>query len=129
MLQNIIQTSPSFETLNVNQGTAYSTARSMNYASTVSVQAKIDVPAAVVFASATDINTTTNVFTKAAAVLWTGAKGQFSTSGALPTGLTAVTDYWAILVDLTLGSYKFATSLNSALAGTAIDITAAGTGN
>lgn len=135
MLQNIIQAcnnnpaGPSpYETLNSNQGSAYSTARSMNTTSTVSIQAKVDVPAAVVFASAS-IDATANTFTKAGAVLWTGAKGQFTTSASLPTGISGGTDYWAILVDLTTGTYKFATSLNNAIAGTAVDITTSGSGN
>lgn len=128
MLQNKIQTSLVPETLNSNQGTAYSTARNMNLTSTLAVQCKLDVPAAVVFASA-NIDATANTFTKAGAVLWTGAKGQFTTSGGLPTGISASTDYWAILVDILTGTYKFASSLNNALAGTAIDISTAGTGN
>lgn len=128
MLANIIQTTPDYETLNVNQGTAYSTPRSMNTTSTISVQVKIDVPSAVVFASS-DINTTNDTMTKAGAVLWTGVKGQFTTSGALPTGISAMTNYWAVVSDLATGTYKFATSLANALAGTVVDITAAGTGN
>lgn len=128
MLQNIIQTTPDYETLNVNQGTAYSTGRSMNFASIVSVQAVIDVPSAVVFASS-GIDATANTFTKSGAVLWTGVKGQFTTSNTLPTGISALTNYWAVLVDLTTGTYKFATSLANALAGTVVDITTAGTGN
>lgn len=125
MLQNIIQET---ETLNVNQGTAYSTSRSMNTTSTISCQAKIDVPAAVVFASS-GINITDNTLTTAGAVLWTGVKGQFTTSGSLPTGISAATNYWIILSDLTTGTYKVATSLSNALAGTAVDITNAGSGN
>lgn len=46
--------------------------------------------------------------------------------GALPTGLAAVTDYWVIRVDA--NTVKLATSSANALAGTAIDITAAGSG-
>jgi len=125
MLQNQIQVT---ETLNATQNTAYSTGRFMNLTSTISVQAKVDVPAAVVFASS-GIDATANTFTKSGAVLWTGAKGQFTTSNTLPTGISLATDYWAILVDLTTGTYKFATSLNNAIAGTAIDITTTGTGN
>lgn len=135
MLQNLIQTcgsnpnAPSpYETLNATQSSYYSTPRSMNMASTLSVMVKADVPAAVVFASA-DINITDNTLTKAGAVLWTGAKGQFTTSGVLPTGISAATNYWIILSDLNTGTYKVATSLNNALAGTAVDITNAGSGN
>lgn len=46
--------------------------------------------------------------------------------GALPTGLTAVTDYWVIYVSTT--QFKLATSLNNADAGVAVDITTNGTG-
>lgn len=46
--------------------------------------------------------------------------------GALPTGLSGSTDYWLIVVDA--NTVKFATSLALALAGTAVDITAAGSG-
>lgn len=135
MLQNIIQTSlnnpsspGSYETINSTQSSYYSTARNMNMVSTLSVQVKVDVPAAVVFASA-GIDVTNNTLTTAGAVLWTGAKGQFTTSGSLPTGISLATDYWIILDDLATGTYKVATSLSNALAGTAVDITGAGTGN
>ena len=49
-----------------------------------------------------------------------------NTGGALPTGLAAATDYYVIKVDA--DNFKLATSLANALAGTAIDITANGTG-
>lgn len=48
------------------------------------------------------------------------------TGGTLPTGLIAATVYYAIAVDAT--HIKLATTYNNALLGTAIDITAAGTG-
>lgn len=127
MLQNIIQTTPDYETLNVNQGTAYSTARSMNNCSTICVQAVCDVPAAVVFPSS-GVSTTADTLTSAAAHnYWTGIKGQFTTSGSLPTGISALTNYWIVKVDLT--TVQIATSLANALAGTVVNITAAGSGN
>lgn len=49
-----------------------------------------------------------------------------NSGGALPTGLAAATDYYLIPVSL-LG-YKLATSYANALAGTAIDVTGAGSG-
>jgi hypothetical protein len=49
-----------------------------------------------------------------------------NTGGAVPTGLATATDYWWIRVDATHG--KFATSLYRANAGTAEDLTGAGTG-
>lgn len=56
----------------------------------------------------------------------TGMKVQVSSTGTLPTGLVAATDYWVIRDTAT--TIKFATTLANALAGTAIDITAAGSG-
>lgn len=51
---------------------------------------------------------------------------QLTTSGTLPAGLSLATNYWVIAVtDLT---FKLATSYANAVAGTAIDITDAGTG-
>jgi hypothetical protein len=47
--------------------------------------------------------------------------------GTLPTGVSGSTTYWAIVVDV--NTFKIATSRANALAGTAVDITAAGGGN
>ena len=46
--------------------------------------------------------------------------------GALPAGLTAATDYWIIVIDA--NTFKLATSLANALAGTNLLITTDGTG-
>lgn len=81
-------------------------------------------PSAATFtaASATDICTTS-----AAHGAETGLKVQVSNSGgALPTGLSASTDYYVIKVSST--TFKLATSLANAQAGTAINITADGSG-
>ena len=51
---------------------------------------------------------------------------QVSNPGTLPTGLAATTDYYLIRVDA--NTVKFASSRANALAGTAIDLTAAGAG-
>jgi len=56
----------------------------------------------------------------------TGLKGQVSTTGFLPTGLSGSTDYFIIKDDDTF--VRFATSLGNALAGTAVTITAIGVG-
>lgn len=56
----------------------------------------------------------------------TGSKGQCTTTGGLPTGLSTSTDYFVIVVDA--NTVKLATSLALAVAGTAVDITGAGTG-
>lgn len=51
---------------------------------------------------------------------------QLTTSGTLPTGLAASTNYWAI--NASADELRFATSRANALAGTAVNITGAGTG-
>jgi len=86
----------------------------------------VDTPAAVVVPSA-DINFTTDIFTKTAHGLTTGVKGQFTTSGALPTGISAATDYFIIY--LTANTFQVATSLALAQAGTAVNMSDAGTGD
>lgn len=49
-----------------------------------------------------------------------------NSGGALPAGLAGSTDYWMIVIDA--NTFKLATSEANALAGTAVDITGAGTG-
>lgn len=51
---------------------------------------------------------------------------QFTTTVTLPAGLALATDYWAIKT--ASGTFRVATSLALALAGTQVDITDAGTG-
>lgn len=70
----------------------------------------------------------TEIFTASAHTLVTG-DGPFQVSnsgGALPTGLLAATDYWPIV--LTSSTFKLATSLANALAGTNLLISDDGTG-
>jgi hypothetical protein len=55
-----------------------------------------------------------------------GLKGQLTTTGTLPAGVTTATDYFIIVVDA--NTVQFAASLADALAGTAIDITDEGSG-
>ena len=50
-----------------------------------------------------------------------------TTSGTLATGLAVDTNYWIIAP--TAGTFKYASSYANALAGTAVDLTAAGSGN
>lgn len=72
---------------------------------------------------ASDINPATDVITKTNHLLTTGLKVLFTaTSGSAPTGLTANTTYFAI--KLNENQYKLATTSTTAVAGTAIDITA-----
>lgn len=78
------------------------------------------------FAS-TDVNTGNEQITVTAnSELVTGRKVQLTTTGTLPTGLSAATDYYIIKVDST--HIQLASSLANAVAGTAINITAQGSG-
>jgi hypothetical protein len=92
----------------------------------IQVVADVNTPSAAACASASAINATTNVFTKTAHGLTTGLKVQATTSSALPTGLSLATDYFVIA--LTADTFQLATNLANAQAGTAIDISDAGTG-
>ncbi len=56
----------------------------------------------------------------------TGQNIGLATTGAVPTGLTVTTAYYVILVDG--NTIKFATSRANAFAGTAVDLTAVGSG-
>lgn len=69
----------------------------------------------------------TDVCTATSTVLTlTGTEVEFSTTTTLPAGLSTETRYWLIYQSAT--TFKVATSLANALAGTAIDITDTGTG-
>lgn len=68
-----------------------------------------------------------DICTKVAHGMLTGLKVQVSNSGgALPGGLAAATDYYVI--KLSADTFSLASSLVNAVAGTAINITDAGTG-
>lgn len=86
-----------------------------------------DLTPMLVFADATFTAATTDVVTITAHGLLTG-DGPFrvSSSTTLPAGLAAATDYWIIKIDA--NTFKFASSLANAVAGTAVDITDTGTG-
>lgn len=90
-------------------------------------QIEVDVGSAKAFASATDLNLVTGAITESAHGYLTGDVGQLSTSGSLPTGFSASTDYFVIKVDA--DTYKLASSLANAQAGTPIYPTALGSGN
>lgn len=96
----------------------------VQYAKCYGIQSVITdaTPAADTFTA----DNTTNIFTNTAHGYVTGMKCQVSTSGALPTGLSPATDYFVIKIDA--DTFKLASSLNNAIAGTAIDITTDGTG-
>lgn len=78
------------------------------------------------FAS-TDVNTGTDqIAVTANSELITGRKVQVANPGTLPTGIAAATNYYVIVIDST--HIQLATTLANAVLGTAIDITAQGSG-
>jgi hypothetical protein len=74
---------------------------------------------------ASKVDVTANTISISAHGLPTGLKGQGSSTGTLPGGLSTSTDYYVIVVDA--NTIKLATSYANALAGTAIDILDQGT--
>lgn len=79
------------------------------------------------------VNTETVTFSSSSGLLMTTVADydtytpcQFTTTGALPTGISAATTYWTIRVSATTS--RLATSLVNAIAGTAIAFTDAGSG-
>lgn len=110
------------QTTEVAQSTA-GTAIDVGDAKVVGLVAAITVstPSAGAFTAAD-----TDICTKATHGMKTGLKVQVSTDGVLPAGLAAATDYFVIV--LTANTFKLASSLVNANAGTAVDITDAGTG-
>jgi len=91
------------------------------------VQAAVTVvaPSAKAFAT-TDVDIATDAITEAAHGYKTGLKGQFTTTTTLPAGLSLATDYF--LIAATAGTYKAATTLVNANAGTVVNITDQGVG-
>jgi hypothetical protein len=82
--------------------------------------AAVDVPS-------DDISVDDNTFTYEDHGLVTGTVGQFTTSDTLPTGISALTNYYIIKIDADV--FKVATSYALAVAGTAVNITGAGVGD
>ncbi len=107
--------------------TSTSTPFSVAGAKLLSIQAVVDVntPSAFTFVDG-DVTVGSDTVAEAAHGLQTGLKGQLTSSGTLPAGLSLATDYFIIAA--TSGTVKFATSLANAEAGTAVDITAAAGG-
>ncbi len=89
----------------------------------------VNTPSAAVSASASQVTSSTGLlFTNTLPNSFAlGLKVQFTTSTTLPTGISALTDYW--VVPITANTYKVATSLVNALAGTVVAYTDTGTGN
>jgi hypothetical protein len=72
------------------------------------------------------VNLGSNTAYSAAHGMYTGLLGRLTTGTTLPAGLSLATDYYLIKVNA--NEYKFATTLENALAGTAVNITNRGTG-
>ena len=68
-----------------------------------------------------EVDVTANTLTIPTHGYTVGLKGQLTTTGTLPTGLSLATDYFVIVVDA--NTIKLANSLVNANAGTAVDIT------
>ena len=71
-------------------------------------------------------NPSTDIITASLGVFTTGQAVRVSSTGTLPAGLSSSTTYYIIAVSG--ATYKLATTLVNALAGTGVDITDAGTG-
>lgn len=104
-----------------------SEAINMDYVQEGSIQNIIDVatPTAKNWTAA-GVNITDDTITITAHGLGSGLVGQVTTAGTLPTGLSLATNYFVIVVNV--NTIKLATSLVNALAGTAVNLTAAGSG-
>lgn len=107
--------------------TVYGDPISMDGALTLGIACVVDVntPVAKTF-PASDVNVATDTITVASHGFTTGLKTQVGNPGTLPSGISAVTDYFVIVV--TSSTFKLASSLVNALAGTAIDIMSQGSG-
>jgi hypothetical protein len=75
--------------------------------------------------TASTVNTSNGNITIASHGLTTGLKGQLTSTGTLPTGLSLATDYFIISIDT--NTVRFASSLANAQAGTAITPSTQGT--
>jgi hypothetical protein len=80
------------------------------------------------YAKVFTVNAGTDVATVAGGHGFTNGDGPFQVTAAttIPAGLTAATNYWAIVTGV--NTFKFATTRALALAGTAVDVTDTGTG-
>ncbi len=74
---------------------------------------------------ASDVDITANTISEVGHGYTTGLKGQLTTTGTLPAGVTTGVDYFIIAIDD--DTYSLASSLVLAQAGTAIDLTDQGT--
>ena len=87
----------------------------------------VRVIAAITFGFAPgDVTVADDEITETAHTLETGDKFQLTSSGTLPAGLSLVTDYWAIKIDV--NTFAVANSLANAISGTKVTITDQGSG-
>lgn len=122
MLRTLIKDTQTLDTI---AAPANGAAVSLTHASTFSAQCNVTVNTAA--AGTFTVVAATDVITKTAHGLYTGSVVQVSNSGgALPAGLSAVTNYYVIRINA--NTFYLASSLANAQAGTRIDITDAGTG-
>lgn len=91
--------------------------------------ADVNTPSAAVSASGSQVTSSSGLlFTNSSANGFAlGLVVQFTTSSALPTGISLATDYYVVPASAT--TYRVATSLANALAGTVVAYTDTGTGN
>lgn len=89
----------------------------------------VNTPSAAVSASGSQVTSSSGLLftTSTAHGFALGLKVQFTTDTTLPTGISALTDYF--VVPITATTYKVATSLANALAGTVVAYTNTGTGD
>ncbi len=89
----------------------------------------VNTPDAAVSASASQVTSSSGLLftTTTAHGFALGLTVQFTTSNTLPTGISLATDYFVVPISAT--TYKVATSLANALAGTVVAYTDTGTGN
>lgn len=97
----------------VTTATAQSTTNTLGYGDTFTADASTDI---------ITMTSTTNIPSN----ILTGTRVRLTTTTTLPAGLSLATDYYVIKV--TDSTFKLATSYANAIAGTAINITDAGTG-
>lgn len=112
--QTIVQTTNG-SSIDLLNGLKYLKGYAFNLVATVAA------PAAATFTAAV-----TDIITQVAHGYALGLKVQMTTTTTLPAGLALATDYFVIPIDA--NTYKVASSLVNANAGTAVDITGTGTG-
>lgn len=109
----------SVDLVGLTEGSLVVSAKRFEARSSVNVSLVQDIIANTAVSVGTDIFTVSRVFTTGEKVILSGSD--------LPVPISAGTEYWVIKISDT--EIKLATSLSNAYSGTAIDITAQGTGN